>query len=624
MPYGNLRANKIILKSDTATRNDVVMDVLGDTFSISMNNLPLMTVVPDWVVPANTSTITHTPATFHNNVVVNSNLVVGGSVHTDKLIIGGVDFTNVDIAAAVVANNKWLADNGTNNFNTTIFNIQKEGVLAKNVNKTIYGRTDNGSLYSMVVPPNFTGTVAMYSHGYRYPYAMPNIDLFGYSNVIYLPQDGPLENSSREESYLHAQGVATIGAGYTVQGWNRNLAVETNHQLLSRFKELYPQTNKVVVWGDSLGSHITQAFAETYPDLVDAVGLFDYAYNLAPEFNTAFDVLWSLKQVFDYNDIIMLSGFSTDIPTVSSQVETILGFLIPTIESIVQHPITWPEPKTIIGTALSSNGIPPIAALHVIGAMCGIPNRSPHFGGAYNTSNISLNLYPFATIENTLYSSALSVNVLADLELQLGGSAANNSNTVYSNRLGRFDLEQFNYIVPFLTSGGTPTTFVNTVLNTLDNLGTKVAGPCNIKLTDGTLGVNYSRINKPTVAIISEADPITPIGGVRQMFIDYNSNVSVGLATSNMLQVLISPAPTTPYFGFDFTVPAALGTGHGNFTPNNYILGAALMLYGANTNTLLTGTKLVDGIRYTENMIDGSRSNVILSYPPMNYYIEHP
>jgi hypothetical protein len=256
--------------------------------------------------------------------------------------------------------------------------------------------------------------------------------------------------------------------------------------------------------------------------------------------------------------------------------------------------------------------------------MAGIPNKSAHFGGAIDTTNTALNFYPPAILENIYNAGALAITFLSDLENQVGGPVYKNSTTNYTSRFAYFEKSQFDYMgggnsnVRDATVGG--------ILNAIDTYTTKVSGLCNIALTDGRLGDDYiyGKVTKPTVAVIADADPITPIGGVRKFVNNYNSNAYIGLATSNRLQVLVSPAPSSPYAVSDLTTPAVLGTSHANFTSNNYILGTSMMLYGAKNNALLTGTKLSNGITYTDNMLNGSSNNLIQTYPLMYYDIENP
>jgi len=487
--------------------------------------------------------------------------------------------------------------------------------------KDIYGMTSNGSTYHIVVPPNFSGTVAMYSHGYRFPFPStdPVVNLFeNYPEVIYLPQPTPLPTRghfSNVVRFLLDREVAVMGAGFAIEGWNVDSAVETNRELLDIFKGLYPQTNKVIIWGDSLGGIITQKFAELYPNEVDAVGLFDAADNIISELSMAGDVLWGIKSIFDSS--IQINNFSSNYETRVQEVNTTIRKVLNVMLPMALNPAdgyNWdlmPQPLTSNGVALSNAGNYPVLAIHAIGAMAGIPNRSAHFGGALDLSNITTNMYIYGTLENVFNACLLAINATADLEGQLNGPVYDNTTVNYLNRLDKIEASQFSYV------NTDPTEYLTILLSSL-NTFTRAVGPCNVKLLDGTLSqINY-RVTKPTYCITADADPITPTANVRRYYDQYSSNVSIGLSTSNMFQILISPAPTTYYIKPQTDKPV-LGTSHANYTQNNYIMGASLMLYSANTGKLLTGSKLADIIKYTDNMVDGS--NIITNFHQPFYYI---
>ena len=595
---GNLSTNKLTLQAhgNMATSN-FVMEVKDSAFTMSMGDEVLLTCAPEGVGDVNaSSTDTGSLLTISRSTNIVGTLTVNGA--------------EVPTYTASIANNMWYITKGSSDFTTAIYEIMGGDAT---------GETSDGADYKIIVPPNFNGTVAMYSHGYRFRFALPNIALLAYPSVNYTPppQAGPLNSSTREEEFLLAQGVAVISSGFSRQGWNPDVAVPTNHELLGIFKTLYPQTNKVMVWGDSLGAHISQAYAETYPNEVDSVGLFDMGYNIGPLADFATDALLGYLSIFgdggyidsnntNWGNKCRVSGYSNHpaLPTdtlVQSSIATILTTLNYLVANATTAPLVWPSGLGNVGVALSNAGIPPSAAFHVLGAAMGLPNRSPHYGGS-NLPIASNLLYASAIIENFGASAALAVNAIADLELQLGGTIASNAGTVYSSRSNNFDSNQFDYMLAY---GVSSTTLITTVLGALDAYGTKMAGACNVKLYDSNVITQlHGRINKPTVVMCADSDPVTIMANNRQLVIDYNSNVNIGLATSNMLQVLISPAPTYAY-SYSQTAPAVLGTGHANFTSNNYTLAAALMLYGANTGSILTGAKLAAGITTTENMING-------------------
>ena len=142
------------------------------------------------------------------------------------------------------------------------------------------GVTSDGAPYAMQVPANFNGTVALYSHGYRYNVDIPAaIPLIGGYKVTNTPEPVPGGNVDVAK-YLFSQGIAIVGSGFARQGWNPDSAIKTNVELIATFKTQFPTTKKVIAWGSSLGAVITQGLAEKHPELVSAVAPMCLADNV--------------------------------------------------------------------------------------------------------------------------------------------------------------------------------------------------------------------------------------------------------------------------------------------------------------------------------------------------------
>jgi hypothetical protein len=161
------------------------------------------------------------------------------------------------------------------------------------------GVTSDGAPYAMQVPANFNGTVALYSHGYRYNVDIPSaIPLIGGYKITNTPEPVPGGNVAVAQ-YFFSQGIAIVGSGFARQGWNPDSAIKTNVELIDTFKKQFPKTTKVVAWGSSLGGVITQGLAEKHPQLVSAVAPMCMADNITPQLTMAGDFLWGVKVLFD-------------------------------------------------------------------------------------------------------------------------------------------------------------------------------------------------------------------------------------------------------------------------------------------------------------------------------------
>ena len=246
--------------------------------------------------------------------------------------------------------------------------------------QTCQGMTSDGAPYVMMVPANFNGTVALYSHGYRY-----NIDLpagmlpsvpAGYK-VTNTPEPIPGGNPAIA-SYFLGNGMAIMGSGFARQGWNLDSAITTNVELVGAFKTAFPTTKHVLAWGSSLGGIITQTLAEKYPTLVDAVAPMCMADNISAELTAAGDVLWGIKTFFD--PTIKGGNYSAGAAGNAEALGDIVKVL--TVMSKLQAGVAtgaWPDSSSATGKALAAGGIPSRSALLLVGLMAGLPTQSAHF-----------------------------------------------------------------------------------------------------------------------------------------------------------------------------------------------------------------------------------------------------
>jgi len=129
---------------------------------------------------------------------------------------------------------------------------------AKTPIQTCVGTTSDGAAYEIRVPSSFNGTVALWSHGLGVSWPVsagllppfPNgIPVDPRANVTPFTVVG--STSSALASSILADGVAVMGSGFPVQGWNLDEAVKTNVELIGIFKKAFPTTKKVVAWGYS-------------------------------------------------------------------------------------------------------------------------------------------------------------------------------------------------------------------------------------------------------------------------------------------------------------------------------------------------------------------------------------
>jgi pimeloyl-ACP methyl ester carboxylesterase len=448
----------------------------------------------------------------------------------------------------------------------------------------------------MQVPANFNGTVALYSHGYRYNVDIPAaIPLIGGYKITNTPEPVPGGNAEVAK-YFFSQGIAILGSGFARQGWNPDSAIKTNVELIDTFKKQFPKTTNVVAWGSSLGGVITQGLAEKHPELVSAVAPMCMADNITPQLTMAGDFLWGVKVLFD-----------------------------PTIKGGNYSP----------GAA----GVPSRSALLLLGLMAGLPTQSAHFDSISGPEGALKLTFPLALspalaiLENGTNAAALAVLATQDVENQAGGAIFDNTKTDYAARI---DGERVIYNAAL--SGNT---VIDALLGALSaaNPGAPraVANPAAVAKMNA-LHVNTGKINVPTVLMVGVADPITPAGASQRLVDLYAEQYAAEKAAAikayqktrdyktpvNKLLMLWNTTPDS-YTTFNAagspitSTPAAQGTNHCNFTSAQLLLVAKSMVQASSTGKLPSGGALYTAVRRAGNLSIDKGINV----PLLKYYTDN-
>ena len=503
--------------------------------------------------------------------------------------------------------------------------------------QTCVGVTTDGAPYAMQVPANFNGTVALYSHGYRYNVDIPSaIPLIGGYKITNTPEPVPGGNAEVAK-YFFSQGVAIVGSGFARQGWNPDSAIKTNVELIDTFKKQFPKTTKVVAWGSSLGGVITQGLAEKYPDLIDAAAPLCMADNIAPQLTMAGDFLWGVKVLFD--PTIKGGNYSAGAAGVAEsyadlgKVFTVMGKLQAALATGA-----WPDTSSATGKALQAAGVPSRSALLLLGLMAGLPTQSAHFDSISGPEGALKLTFPLALspalaiLENGTNAAALAVLATQDLENQVGGAFFDNTKTDYAARI---DSERV--IFNAALSGNT---VIDALLGAISSANPgaprAVANPAAVTKLN-SLHVNTGKINVPTILMVGVADPITPAGASQRLVDLYAEQYAAEKAAArkayqstrdykNPANNLLMLWNTTPesYTKFNeagspiTTTPAASGTNHCNFTTAQWLLVARSLVTAANTGKLPSGGALYTAIRKAGNIsIDKG-----ISVPLLKYYTD--
>jgi len=497
------------------------------------------------------------------------------------------------------------------------------------------GVTSDGAPYAMQVPANFNGTVALYSHGYRYNVDIPaGIPLIGGYKITNTPEPVPGGNAAVAQ-YFFSQGIAIVGSGFARQGWNPDSAIKTNVELIGTFKAQFPKTTKVIAWGSSLGGVITQGLAEKYPNLVSAVAPMCMADNLSPQLTMAGDFLWGVKVLFD--PTIKGGNYSPGAAGVAEsyadlvKVFTVMGKLQAALATGA-----WPDTSSATGKALQAAGVPSRSALLLLGLMAGIPTQSAHFDSVSGPDGALKLTFPLALspalaiLENGTNAAALAVLATQDVEDQVGGSFFDNTKTDYSARV---DGERV--IFNAALSGNTVIDALLGALSTANPGAPRAVGNAAAITKMKALHTNTGKVNVPTILMVGMADPITPAGASQRVVDLYAEQYAAEKAAAikayqtsrsytaptNKLLMLWNPTPSS-YTKFDAagspitSVPAAQGTNHCNFTSAQLVLVAKSLVQASNTGKLPSGGALYTAVRKAGNLsVDkGIRAPWLKSY----------
>ncbi len=147
---------------------------------------------------------------------------------------------------------------------------------------TLHG-TLQGANYTIAVPSNWNGTLALYSHGYVFA-----------SQPLLNP--APDASDAASGAVLLSKGYALAGSSYSQNGWAIQQAFHDQTALLNYFDATCGQPTRTIAWGDSLGGIITAGLVQLYPErfagalpmcgvLAGSIGTWNQALDGAFTFN---------------------------------------------------------------------------------------------------------------------------------------------------------------------------------------------------------------------------------------------------------------------------------------------------------------------------------------------------
>jgi len=477
---------------------------------------------------------------------------------------------------------------------------------------TCLGATSDTAPYMFITTAAFNGTVLLWSHGLR-----PNVDIpvgipgYGGYKVTNTPEPAPGGDKAIIGALLGA-GYGIAGSGFSRQGVNVQQAVAANVELIDIFKKKNPTTKKVVAWGASLGTLITQTLAEKHPELIDSVALVCPATAPTDALISYFgDFMWGFKTFFD--PTIKGFGYSAGAAGYGEAMGDLVKFF--TALGKLQAGLVsgaWPDTSSPAGKALETAKIPSRSALTLIGLMAGVPMRSEHIDGTSGPTG-SEQLFPLAiapavaVLENAGTVGLAEVLLMSDGEAQSGGIVFDNTKTDYASRV---DADKDVYT--FALSGNTA---VSAMLGVLA-ASPRVTGSAAAMAKAKTLLAIDGSVKHPTVLLTTEADQFT-VAGAGQWMIDgyadqyaaakaaalkaYQANKSYTAPTNNLVALWAKTGAKYTKFTAtgspDLSATAGAGTGHCKYTPAQYVAVAKMAANVANTGKFPSGGPIATAAR---------------------------
>jgi dienelactone hydrolase len=407
---------------------------------------------------------------------------------------------------------------------------------------------------------------------------------------------------------LLKQGYAVAGSGVSTQGWSVPEAVNNNLQLIVEARSKFPNIEKIVSWGDSLGGHISQSLSEKY-DVIDAAANLHMAGSADSQYTYANDFLWMFKTFFD--PTIKGNGYSSGSAGYAeylgdiSKVLTAFGTIQAAIAANPLEP-KWPATSTVPDAL---KGLPVRSAVLLVGLLAGVPVQSSTYdassgpAGPLETS-FGLAISPaLGVFENAFTALALALIGNYDAEIRCGGTIFDNTATEYAARLG-----DNGDVYAAGLSGKTATAGMLAYLNKLNPAAPRVKGtPAALNCIKNEQANYTGAVTIPTITISQTADQVTPAGFIQKFKELYEENVASGKAKPGMLLNIWNKPPDT-YTKFDSVgspitpVIPTTGTSHFMYTNADLLIIAKMLANAGKTGKLPSMATAKSAIKKNKNM----------------------
>jgi hypothetical protein len=361
--------------------------------------------------------------------------------------------------------------------------------------------------------------------------------------------------------------------------------------------------------------------AEQNPGLVEAVAPLCLADSALAEITMAGDFLWGLKTYFDPS--IKAVGYSAGQAgylEMLGDLGKVLGVLGSLQAAIAANPTApaWPATSTAPATL---KGIPVRSAVLLLGLISGVSTQSKTYDASSGPkgpleTTFGLAISPaLAVLENGAQAAILAVIANYDMEVRAGGIVFDNSTTNYAARLG-----DDSDVYAAALSGKTATAGMLGYLSALNPAAPRVKADAAAVARIKAIGEIQGTITVPTITFAATADHVAPPGATQHLVNQYNAAVAGG-STKKGLLVNIWNRPSDEYTQFDSAgkpvTPAAnpSGTGHCNFTTDQYLMVAKLLTDSAKSGKAPSAKTVAAAIKNDKNLfVDRNYTAPLLKY----------
>jgi pimeloyl-ACP methyl ester carboxylesterase len=512
---------------------------------------------------------------------------------------------------------------------------------AKTPIQTCVGTTSDGAAYEIRVPSNFNGTVALWSHGLGVSWPVsagllppfPNgIPVDPRANVAPFTVIG--STSSALASSILADGVAVMGSGFSVQGWNLDEAVKTNVELIGIFKKAFPTTKKVVAWGYSAGGGITQALAEQYPQLVDAVAIIDPVAPAPAMQKLLMDALWLFKTYFDPS--MKLTGYSAG-KAGDLEATADIGKMYSILASVGANVSSgkWPATAGPSGKALEAAGVPSRSAMLLCALLVGMPVQSASYDNINGPDGALKLTFPLAvspalaSLENFGVALTSGLSMAREWDTKFGPNWYDNTKTNFATQLSESDRDIYNAAL----SGNTVIDALLGVLNPANPAAPRMVGEASAVAKAAGMYSTTGKITVPTIMMTGTNDPVPAASWIQQVSdkyaVQFAAEKAAAIAAAKKSRSYVAPKnklgvvwlkPPKNWTKFDATgTPIAqsyvAGNGHAAFTQKQFKFMIDAAIKAANAGSVSTTGTFVSTARKA-----GMVRDKFSSYPYLKYY----